>query len=131
MNVLIVEDQEVMRQLLRDFVLSAYPEFTILEAENGQQALSLCRSQAPRLVLMDVSLPDANGIDLTAEVKSMLPQTAVIIVSQYSAQPYIDQAQAAGAFAYVTKDKVYRELLLAIASALSYPETDHESGASQ
>ncbi len=131
MNVLIVEDQEVMRQLLRDFVLSAYPEFTILEAGNAQRAIALCRSHKPGLVLMDVSLPDANGIHFTAEVKALLPKTTVIIVSQHSAQPYFDQARAAGAFAYVTKDKVYRELLLAIASALSYPEPEAGSGAPQ
>ncbi len=108
---LIVEDQEIMRNSLREFLQAAFPEETIREAQNARQALELCRKHPFRLVLMDVQLPDGNGIDLTAKVKAMLPGTAVIVVSQHSAQPYVERALGAGAAAYITKDKVYRELL--------------------
>jgi len=78
---LVVENQDFMRRVLRDYLQSAYPDAAIMEAADGARALELCRSRSPQLVLMDVGLPDADGIDLTAQVKEMLPETAVIIVS--------------------------------------------------
>jgi CheY-like chemotaxis protein len=60
-------------------------------------ALELCRSSRPRLVLMDVALPDANGIELTAQIRAMLPETEVIIVSQHAVAAYVERAHAAGA----------------------------------
>ena len=127
---LIVEDQEIMRQMLREFLQSAYPDCSILEAGNGAQALSLCREHRPRLVLMDVSLPDANGIELTAQIKESLPGTSVIVVSQHTAQVYIDSARAAGAYAYITKDTLHRELLPAVAAALAgIPPSAHSNEA--
>ena len=119
MVILIVEDQEVMRTSLHDFLRPAFPDSTIMDAENAERALALCLEHRPRLVLMDVSLPDANGIELTARIKALLPDTAVIVVSQYGAQTYIDRAREAGAFTYITKDKVYRELVPAVARALA------------
>ena len=116
---LVVEDQNFMRRALRDYLQSAYPDAAIIEAADGARALELCRSRSPQLVLMDVGLPDANGIELTAQVKEMLPETAVIIVSQHAGQAYVERAHAAGAFAYITKDKVYRELLPTVSRALS------------
>lgn len=119
MTILIVEDQDLMRQMLREFLQSAYPDSLILETDSAERALELCDSYRPRLVLMDVKLPDGNGIELTARVKALLPKTTVIVVSQYSAQVYIERALAAGAYAYITKDTVHRELLPAVAAALA------------
>ena len=118
---LIVEDQDLMRRTLREYLQSAYPHANILEAADGAQALQACRKQAPQLVLMDVALSDANGIDLTVRIKDLQPQTAVIMVSQHSADVYVERSRAAGAFAYVTKDRVYRELLPTIKRALASP----------
>jgi DNA-binding NarL/FixJ family response regulator len=115
---LIVEDQELMRRMLREYLQSAYADAAILEASDGARALELCRTRFPQLVVMDVGLPDANGIDLTVQIKEMLPQTAVIVVSQHSAEAYVVRAQAAGAFAYISKDKIYREVLPAVRRAL-------------
>lgn len=115
---LIVEDQELMRRLLREYLQSAYVNAAILQAADGESGMELCRSQRPHLVLMDVGLPDANGIDLIARIREMLPQTVVIVISQHAADVYLERAREAGAFAYVTKDKVYRELLPAVSRAL-------------
>lgn len=67
---------------------------------------------------MDVGLPDANGIELIARIKALLPDCAVIVVSQHAVRAYAEHARAAGAFAYVTKDAIYHELLQAVAGAL-------------
>jgi len=65
---LIVEDQDLMRRTLREYLQSAYANAVILEAADGARALELCRDQRPQLVLMDIGLPDANGIDVTAQI---------------------------------------------------------------
>ena len=128
---LIVEDQDQMRRMLREYLQYAYADAVILEAADGARGLELCRSRRPRLVLMDVSLPDANGIDLAAQITRMLPETAVIVVSQHTAQAYVERARAAGAFAYIRKDQAYRELLPAINLALAGPPSQPGDGASQ
>jgi DNA-binding NarL/FixJ family response regulator len=128
---LIVEDQAQLRKLLREFVQSGYPDAAILEAGDGAQALELCRGQAPQLVLMDVTLPDANGIDLTARIKALLPQTVVVMISQHSAEVYVERSRAAGAFAYIRKDRVYRELLPTIKRALASARAANGHGRTQ
>lgn len=108
-----------MRSALRDFLKSAYPASIILEAASGACALELCRRHTPRLVLVDVGLPDTSGIDLIARIKTLLPGCAVIVVSQHTARAYAERSRAAGAFAYVRKDAIFNELLEAVAGALS------------
>ncbi len=127
-DMLIVDDHQAMRAALRGLVQSAYPGANILEAGDGARALALCQSQRPRLVLMDVALPDANGIELTARIKAMLPQCKVIVVSQHADRIYFERAHEAGADAYITKDTVHRELLPAIDRALGRAPSDHGRG---
>jgi DNA-binding NarL/FixJ family response regulator len=115
---LIVEDQGSMRAALREFLQSAYPQALVLEAVDGASAMVLCRRHAPCLVFMDVGLPDGSGIELTARVKAMLPDSEVVVVSQHHGKAYIERARAAGALAYVTKDRIYAELLPIAARAL-------------
>jgi len=114
-----------LRQLLREFLQSAYPDASILEASDGAQALELCRNRGPRIVLMDIGLPDANGIEVTGLIKKMLPKTAVIVVSQHDAGAFVERAQAAGACAYITKGEVHRQLLPAVRRALDGAPADH------
>ena len=110
-DILIVEDQDNMRALLREYLQFAFPGSTVLEAANGHSALELAHGRRPRLVVMDVNLPDANGIELTTLIRAALPDTEVIVVSQFDGQAYIDHAAVAGAFAYVIKERIHAELL--------------------
>lgn len=64
---LVVEGQDFMRRMLVEYVHSAYPDISVMDAADGARALQRCRSGSPRLVLMDVALPDANGIEFTAK----------------------------------------------------------------
>ena len=116
---LIVEDQAYMRRTLRRFLQSAFPDQDIHGACNGASALAQCRDHRPEVVLMDIELPDANGIELTAQIRQMLPGTVVIIVSNHSSAEYIQRALAAGAAAYVTKDAVDRDLIPSVKAALA------------
>lgn len=116
---LIVEDQAYMRSILRRFLHLAFPERDIHEAGDGASALAHCSDHRPAVVLMDIELPDANGIELTAQIRRLLPGTAVIIVSGHTAAEHVRRALAAGACSYVTKDALAQELIPTIRAALA------------
>ena len=118
MIILIVEDNRHLRQLLTEILRPAFVQSTILEAPNVSSATALCRETPPELVLMDVALPDGNGIALTAEIKSLLPTSKVVIVSNNQSRACQDAATTAGAAAYVFKDDVFDKLLPALALVL-------------
>lgn len=119
-----------MRAALRDVLQSAYPTAHICEAGDGARAMELCLSHSPRLVLMDIGLPDANGVEITARIKALLPECNVIVVSQHAAPIYVERAHEAGACAYVTKDMAHEELLPAVARALAAGAQPHTAGLS-
>ena len=83
-TVLIVEDHAPMRAMLRAFLQAAFPACGILEAESGARALEICTARRPQLVLMDICLPDANGIELTERLKVSMSETRVIVISYLS-----------------------------------------------
>lgn len=116
--VLIVEDHAAMRAGLSVLLQTAFPGCRILEADNSARALAICFEQQPRLVLMDVCLPDANGIEFTGRLLKLFRDTGVIIVSNLNAQVYFEQARAAGALGYIVKDKLSDELIPAVARVL-------------
>lgn len=117
-TVLIVEDQALMRNILRNFLQDAFPDFNFLEAADGASAVEACGTHRPRLVLMDVCLPDANGIELTTRVKTLLPDARVIVMSYKSGEAYVKRALAAGGRAYICKDHLATDLIPMVADAI-------------
>ena len=122
-TVLIVEDHTLMRQALREFVQDAFPHCDFREAADGASALDACDAHTPKLILMDIGLPDADGIELTSRLKTLYPETHVIIVSYRAGECYARRAFAAGARAYVVKEHISTDLVPAVAEALGTPPT--------
>ncbi len=120
-TVLIVEDHPLLRRVMRDFLQSAFPDCSFWEAADGAGALEACHAYRPQLVLMDICLPDANGIELTARLGTLYPGVRVIVVSQMCGEDYVQQALAAGARAYVCKDHVLTDLVPAVTAAIGIP----------
>jgi len=116
--VLIVDDQAAMRAGMRIFLQTSFPGCRILEADTGAAALAACLEHQPQLVLMDVCLPDANGIELTWRIKVLFRNIKVIVVSYLSGHSYVEQAHAAGALGFIAKDNLATELIPAVAGAL-------------
>jgi DNA-binding NarL/FixJ family response regulator len=110
-NVLIVEDNRHMRRMLGEILHAAFDSIQIVEAADAISARVAVRDIRPELILMDIGLPEANGIDLTAEFKLLLPETRVVIVSNHQTRMAQDAASSAGAAAYVFKDDVFEKLL--------------------
>ena len=129
-DLLVIDDQSVMRALIRDFLQTNIPNLSIAEAPDGNRGMRLVAERDPRVVLMDVNLPDANGIELTARIKELQPRTQVIMVSNLGGSAYVERAHLAGAFGYVHKDKIYTDLLPFLTRALG-ANPPHETGGVQ
>ena len=120
-TVLIVEDQALMRRTMRELLQDAFPDCNFLDVADGASALQACEVHRPNLVLMDKCLPDADGIELTARLKSLYPGIQIIVVSQRSGEVYVKHALAAGARGYVVKDDLLSDLIPAVAAAIGIP----------
>jgi PAS domain S-box-containing protein len=114
LSILIADDHEVIRRALRSLLLSR-PEWTVCgEAADGNEAVRMTRDQRPDLVLMDISMPEMNGVQATKTIRREFPETRVLIISQNDPEVTKKQAQEAGASGYVAKADLSRSLLGAI-----------------
>jgi DNA-binding NarL/FixJ family response regulator len=117
--ILIVEDHDALRVSLQKWLSAFFPDIDFLEAESGEEALALVKEQQPGIVLMDIKLPQMSGIEATQRIKEMLPDTSIIVLSMYDVIDYKSAAFTAGASAYVTKHRMYTELVPVIKKLLS------------
>lgn len=107
-----------MRARLRAYLELILPSCRVLEAWNGARALELCAGERPELVLVDIGLPDTNGIALTERLRALSPAPAVIVISYHDCEDYAARARTAGAFTYLVKNRLATDLAPAIARAL-------------
>ncbi len=113
-RVLLGEDHTVVRAGLRS-LLEQHPNLEVVgEAEDGRQAVELAASLSPDVVVMDVGMPNLNGIEATHQIVDKQPDTAVVILSVYSDEGYVMRALKAGARAYLLKDSAEADLIRAI-----------------
>ena len=103
-RVLLADDLESVRVGLR-MVLSREPDLEVVgEAVNGWEAVELCRRSGPDLVVMDVQMPEMDGLAATREIKAELPAVAVLVFTAYDDPDYMLEAVRAGAAGFVLKD---------------------------
>ena len=117
-RLLIVDDHAMVRSGLR-YMLSKEPDLEVVgEAASGHEALELCRNLRPDLVLMDVNLPDTDGLTVTQAVKQEHPDMEIIIVTVHENPDYLLRALKADASGYILKDAARSEVLAAVRQAL-------------
>jgi DNA-binding NarL/FixJ family response regulator len=113
-KLLIVDDHPLFREGIKA-IIDRSPEFEVVgeagDARTGLQLASECR---PDIALVDISLPDQSGIDLIRTLKSVLPETHILIVSMHSKMGYIIEAFQAGALGYLVKESAGGALLKAL-----------------
>src|SRR3984957_13036984 len=115
MRILVVDDHEGVRRGICA-VLATESSLTLCgEAVDGKDAVEKARVLRPDIIVMDITMPQMNGLDATREIKRLLPDTEIVIVTQHEAPEMVRQAFNAGARAYVVKSTVAKELLAAIA----------------
>jgi YesN/AraC family two-component response regulator len=117
-SVLIVEDNPIFRNTLRDFLAVEFPSVRIEEASNGQEALSKFREVAPSLILMDIKLPDINGLELTRMIKKTSQETDVVILTSYNIPEYHEAALQSGACRFLTKGNVGADEIKCVVSSI-------------
>jgi DNA-binding NarL/FixJ family response regulator len=115
-KVAIVEDDQRFRQSLRRVIESRPGLKCVAEYANGAEAGKIPRDQ-PDVVLMDLNLPDCSGAEITAQLKSQLPNLSVVILTVYNDADHIFKALRAGACGYLLKQASASEILDAIAEA--------------
>jgi PAS domain S-box-containing protein len=117
MRLLIVDDHEVVRRGVRALLLEHADYEVCGEAVDGQDALDKARELKPDLIVMDVSMPRLNGLEATQQVRSILPDCEVLILSQHENREMARQALKAGARGYVTKSSISKDLISAVKKA--------------
>jgi DNA-binding NarL/FixJ family response regulator len=113
-RILIVEDHPVVRQGVRQIVGSNVDMKVVAEAADGREALGAAEQVNPDLVLLDLSLPGMDGIDVLKGLKRVLPRTPVIVLTMHSEEEFAIRAVKAGASGYLTKDTAPAELVSAV-----------------
>lgn len=118
-RVLVVDDDLFVRQSLQKMLSRTPGISTAGFAENGAQALEMFASEAVDLVLMDVQLPDMDGVSTAAEIRALDPKARVLMFSSYCDQSILRKAIGAGASGYILKDAEPDTLISAIRAAAS------------
>ena len=110
-SILIIDDHPLFREGLKAIITRDSRFEVVGEAGSGREGFHLVKKFNPDLVLMDISLPDQNGIRLTREIRSLLPDTHIMIISMHSKIDYIAEAFQAGATGYVVKESASERLM--------------------
>lgn len=113
-NVLLIDDHRIMREGLR-LILDQSADIQVVgEAETGRQALEMAERLKPDVVVMDIGMPDLNGIEATRRIRALQPRTRVLGLSTYTDRQYVLGMLEAGATGYLPKSAAADELIRAI-----------------
>ncbi len=115
-RILLADDHAVVRQGFK-MILSAQSDMEIVgEAGNGREAVELAEELKPDIVVMDVAMPELNGIEATRRLASSTPHTRVVALSMHKDNVYVREILRAGARGYLLKDSVASDVVTAIRS---------------
>jgi two-component system invasion response regulator UvrY len=119
LKVLIADDHAVVRQGLRQ-ILTEIPELSVVgEADNGQDALNLVRSEPWDVLVLDMSMPGRGGLDILKDVRRERPETRVLVLSMHPEDQFAVRMLKAGASGYLTKESAADELVKAVRKVLT------------
>jgi DNA-binding NarL/FixJ family response regulator len=116
-RILLADDHETVRHGLKLLIDGQADMVVVGEVGTGRKAVEQARVLAPTVVIMDVSMPEQNGLDAAREIAATLPEVAVVALSRYGDDGYVQAFLAAGARAYVLKQSMSTELLAAVRAA--------------
>src|SRR3954452_14071217 len=119
LQILLADDHKVMREGLR-MLINAQPDMEVVgEADNGQRTVALTQKLQPDLVVMDISMPELNGLKATEKLRHMCPRIKILTLTRHTDDGYLQQMLKAGASGYVLKQSSSEELVRAIRAVVS------------
>ena len=118
MRIVLVDDQELIRFSIRSVLAREEDIEVVGEASTGRESLDLCRRLKPDLVLMDIEMPEMDGIEATRRIKEDLPETSVLMLTSQDDPDYLLEAIQVGAAGYVLKENALFQITSAIRSVL-------------
>lgn len=113
-TIVLVEDHAATRALLIDLIEATLADVRVIATGTASGALDLCRRRTPHLIVMDIQLPDASGIETARTLKARLPEVAIVMHSNHDADVFREESLEAGASAFLSKLDGPTELVAAI-----------------
>ena len=113
-RILIADDHKILREGLKS-LLEKQPEFAVVaEAQDGLSAISEAKKHKPEIAILDIGMPDLNGIEVTRRIRSEMAETRVIALSMHADRRFVMGILEAGANGYLLKDSAFAELITAV-----------------
>lgn len=123
-RILVADDHGIVRAGLARLLADADMEI-VAEAESGRQAIELAKEHQPDVILLDIRMPDMNGLEALEQIREALPNVKVVILSTYDNPTYIARAIASGASDYVLKGASQDDILAAVRGAVGGEGPSH------
>jgi DNA-binding NarL/FixJ family response regulator len=118
-KILLADDHKIMRDGLRSLIEKLPGMEVVAEAENGRTAVKQTRRFRPDVIVMDINMPDLNGIDATRQIVAEFPETKIIAFSMHTDHQFVAGALKAGVSGYLQKDSAFEELAQAIRTVVA------------
>ena len=118
-RIIVADDHKILREGLRTMLEKTHGFDVVAEAENGFQTVQAARKHKPEIIIMDITMPDMNGIEATRQILKDLPSTKIIGLSMHSDKKFVTEMIEAGASGYLLKDCAFEELTRAVQTVLS------------
>lgn len=118
-RIMLVDDHDLVRTGLRSFLEDQPGVEVVAEAGSGREAIELAPMREPDVVVMDITMPDLDGLEATRQLKSVYPKCRVLALTVHQDKQYFFQMLAAGASGYITKQAAAHELVAAIHAVAS------------
>ena len=119
MKILLLEDHPIFRFGVRQLIAQRWPDADIVEAETLAAALTIIRDDAPTLAIIDLNLPDAEGLESVVQIRRVAPQSRLLVLSLNAEAAYATQALQMGVLGYLNKNHAAEELLGALECVLA------------
>lgn len=118
-TIVLADDHPIFHEGLR-VLLEAEPDFTVIgKANDGVETIRLIEKLQPAVLLVDLAMPNVNGLEVTRQVKKRFPQVQIIILSMHANEAYVVEALNSGASGYILKESSFNEVIKAIREVIS------------
>jgi two-component system invasion response regulator UvrY len=113
-KIVVVDDHDIIREGIKRIIADSGEYTVVAEAGSGEAALAAVREHKPDILLLDLSMPEGNGLDVIERIHRVSSRTKIIVVTMHRTPVYIDRAVRSGVQGYMHKENVVADLLVAL-----------------